>query len=128
VSLVDRLLASEEPSICLQVRLGVAGAAEAEVTHLREQVRRSARVTTLLSERNADGTISGHPYQKWSGAHWMLVALAELGYPAGDETLIPLREQTLDWLFSDDYLASLAKSTACLVCMARLKATRCGPC
>jgi hypothetical protein len=103
------LLASDEPSIRLQVRLGVEAPNEAEVTKLREQVRRSSRVATLLSERNANGTISGHPYQKWSGAHWVLVTLAELGYPPGDETLIPLRERTLDWLFSDDYLASLGK-------------------
>jgi hypothetical protein len=110
VSLVDRLLASDEPSVRLQVRLGVQQADEAQVTDLREQVRRSARVAALLSEREADGTISAHPYQaKWYGAHWVLVTLAELGYPAGDEALIPLRDQTLDWLFSQDYLGSLGK-------------------
>jgi hypothetical protein len=108
VSLVDRLLASEEPSIRLQVRRGLEEAGKAEVTELQEQVRRSPLVGTLLSERKADGTISAHPYRaKWYGAHWVLVTLAELGYPAEDETLIPLREQMLDWLFSDDYLSSL---------------------
>jgi hypothetical protein len=110
VDLVDRLLRSDEPSIRLQVRHRVQGAAEAEVADLREQVRRSSRVATLLSERNADGTISAHPYRaKWYGAHWVLVTLAELGYPAGDEALIPLREQMLDWLFSSDYLGSLGR-------------------
>ena len=43
------------------------------------------------------------------GAHWVLVTLAELGYPAGDESLIPLREQMLDWPFSGDYLGSLGR-------------------
>jgi hypothetical protein len=110
VDLVDRLLRSDEPSIRLQVRQGVQGATEAEVAHMREQVRRSSRVATLLSERGADGTIRAHPYRaKWYGAHWVLVTLAELGYPAGDEALIPLREQMLDWLFSSDYLGSLGK-------------------
>jgi hypothetical protein len=110
VDLVDRLLGSDEPSIRLQVRRGVLGASEAEVDDLREKVRRSSRVATLLSERNADGTISAHPYgAKWYGAHWVLVTLAELGYPAGDEALIPLREQMLDWLFSSDYLGSLGR-------------------
>jgi hypothetical protein len=109
VNLVDRLLGSDEPSIRLQVRLGVDRATEAHVTDTREQVRRSPRVATLLSERNSDGIINTHPYQKWCGAHWVLVTLAELGYPAGDEALIPLREQTLNWLFSDDYLGSFGK-------------------
>jgi hypothetical protein len=64
----------------------------------------------LLSERTAEGTISAHPYRaKWYGAHWVLVALAELGYPAEDETLLPLRDQMVDWLFSEDYLNSLGK-------------------
>jgi hypothetical protein len=110
VDLVDRLLRSDEPSIRLQVRQGVQGATEADVVDLREQVRRSSRVATLLSERGADGTIRAHPYRaKWDGAHWVLVTLAELGYPAGDEALIPLREQMLDWLFSSDYLGSLGR-------------------
>jgi hypothetical protein len=39
----------------------------------------------------------------------VLVTLAELGYPAGDESLILLREQMLDWLFSGDYLGSLGR-------------------
>ena len=108
MTLVDHLLASDEPSIRLQVRRGLEAASNAEATELQEQVRRSPRVATLLSERKADGTISAHPYRaKWYGAHWVLVTLAELGYPAEDQTLIPLREQMLDWLFSDDYLSSL---------------------
>jgi hypothetical protein len=109
VSLLDRLLESDEPSIRLQIRLGVEQADEAEVTDLRDHVRRSPRVAALLSERKADGTINAHPYAKWYGAHWVLVTLAELGYPAQDQTLIPLREQTLDWLFSEGYLGTLGK-------------------
>jgi hypothetical protein len=109
VSLLGRLLGSPEPSIRLEIRLGVEEAKDAEVTELREQVCGSARVAALLSERGADGRIDAHPYQKWSGAHWVLVTLAELGYPAEDETLIPLREQTLAWLFSDSYLSTLGK-------------------
>jgi len=77
---------------------------------LRQQVRSSARVVTLLSERGPDGLIDAHPYRaKWYGAHWVLVALAELGYPSGDSALIPLREQILGWLFSSDYLKSLGR-------------------
>jgi hypothetical protein len=52
----------------------------------------------LLSERDAEGRIAGHPYDKWRGAHWVLSMLADIGYPAGDEGLIPLRDQVLEWL------------------------------
>jgi len=61
----------------------------------------------LLSERRADGTIPYHPYQKWRGAHWVLWILAEMGYPAGDRSLLPLREQVLGWLLSDGHLKSV---------------------
>jgi hypothetical protein len=57
-------------------------------------------VQRLLSERQPEGTIPRHPYAKWDGAHWVLAALAELGYPPGDDALIPLREQVLSWLLS----------------------------
>lgn len=33
----------------------------------------------------------------------MLAALADLDYPAGDETLIPLREQVFGWLFGAEH-------------------------
>ena len=109
-NLIADLLESKEPSIRLQVRLGVQDAVESDISDMREQVRRSSRVATLLSERAADRTINAHPYRaKWYGAHWVLVTLAELGYPAGDETLIPRRDQTLSWLFTDDYLSSLGR-------------------
>lgn len=39
-----------------------------------------------------------HPYSKWYGAHWILVTLADLGYPPGDQGLVPLREQVYGWL------------------------------
>jgi hypothetical protein len=57
VNLPDRLLESDEPSIRLQVRLGIDNGSETEVTDMREQARQSPRVATLLSERNADGLI-----------------------------------------------------------------------
>jgi hypothetical protein len=95
---VERLLASGEPAIRLKVRAGVLG--EEPTPEAREEVRRSALVRALLSERQADGTIPNHPYTKWNGAHWVLATLADLGYPPGDETLVPLREQVYGWLLS----------------------------
>jgi len=68
-----------------------------------EMVRMSPRAGALLSERTADGEIPYHPYAKWYGAHWVLVTLAEMGYPPGDKGLIPLREQVYDWLFGEGH-------------------------
>jgi hypothetical protein len=56
-----------------------------------------------LSERGSDGKIPFHPYKKWYGAHWVLALLADLDYPKGDQTLIPLREQVYDWLLSEEH-------------------------
>jgi hypothetical protein len=93
---VDRLLDSDEPSVRLKVRRDLLG----EVVDV-EEVRRSARVRALLSEREEDGKIPRHPYTKWTGAFWVLALLAELSYPAGDRSLLPLRDQVYGWLLSD---------------------------
>jgi hypothetical protein len=37
------------------------------------------------------------------GAHWVLAALADIGYPPGDASLVPLREQVYGWLFSEEH-------------------------
>jgi hypothetical protein len=66
-----------------------------------DDVRTSERVRTLLSERGSDSKIPQHPYTKWTGAFWVLNLLAELGYPRGDTSLVPLRDQVYQWLLSD---------------------------
>lgn len=104
--IVARLLHSEEPSIRWRTLLGVLGVPPSDpaVITAAAAIPGSERVRRLLSERLVDGTLPFHPYSaKWRGAHWVLVALAELGYPAGDESLVPLREQALGWLLSPEY-------------------------
>ena len=39
----------------------------------------------------------------------MLAVLADLGYPRGDDDLIPLREQVYEWLLSPEHEKSVAK-------------------
>ncbi|WP_280221927.1 hypothetical protein [Nocardia neocaledoniensis] len=104
--IVARLLHSEEPSIRWRTLLGVLEAPPLDpaVVAAAAAIPGSARVRRLLSERLTDGTLPFHPYSaKWRGAHWVLVALTELGYPAGDDSLVPLREQALDWVLSPEY-------------------------
>jgi hypothetical protein len=52
-------------------------------------------VAALLADRG------GHPYhRKWSGAHWRLVSLVDLGAPAGFAPALSLAERVLHWVAS----------------------------
>lgn len=68
---------------------------------VREALRRipsGPRVRALLAGQRADGGFGVHPYQKWTGAHWRLVSLVELGLPAGHPPALRAAEQVLRWL------------------------------
>jgi len=41
----------------------------------------------------------------------VLAALADLGYPPGDQSLLPLREQVMEWLFSEEHTQYFKKRT-----------------
>src|SRR5712692_264300 len=107
------LAGSDEPSIAYKARVQLLGEdpAAPDVVQLRDAIRCSARVRALLAERGSDGTIPHHPYAKWYGAHWVLVALADLDYPADDIELILLREQVYALLFSAGGLRSITRHT-----------------
>ena len=104
-AVVEELLRSDELSIRLRARTEIVGEPfnSPGVKALRAEVKRSARVRALLSER-VGGALPHHPYAKWYGAHWILAALADLGYPKGDSSLAPMRAQVYDWLFSKEHL------------------------
>ncbi|MEI6509817.1 MAG: hypothetical protein WCO14_02595 [bacterium] len=63
----------------------------------------ASRTQALLAERDKEGEIPLHPYKKWQGAHWVLGLLAEMGYPHGDLSLVPLWKQECAWLLSADH-------------------------
>jgi hypothetical protein len=104
-NVIEKLLSSDEPSINYKVMVNVLGKStdSNEVKTIQDKIKSSQRVTELLSERREDGTIPYHPYAKWFGAHWILASLADIGYPSGDESLIPLRDQVYGWLFSSQH-------------------------
>jgi hypothetical protein len=107
---IKKLLESNEPSIRLRTNTEVLGRSigSRAVKELQEEVKHSERVRLLLSERK-NGILPWHPYAKWYGAHWILSVLADLGYPSGDKSLIPLREQVYEWLFSKGHLESVRR-------------------
>jgi hypothetical protein len=112
-TIIDQLLASEEPVIRYKVLVHLLdeNPNPPEIHQLQNEIKACDRVRHLLSERDADGKIHYHPYAKWYGAHWVLVTLADMDYPAGDDNLIPLREQVYAWLFSDGRLRSITRHT-----------------
>jgi hypothetical protein len=108
-SVLDTLLASEEPSIRWKTRVRVLGEpANSKANRaLREEIRKSPRVKTLTARRDKSRRITSKSsvYDKWQGAHWILATLADLGYPEGDDDLVPTRDAILDmWLHEDFYV------------------------
>ncbi len=100
---IDRLLASDEPSIRWKTRAHVLGESDTarRVRALRQEIRDSPRVRALLSGRDRAGRLvhGRSVYDKWRGAHWVLSTLADIGYPAGDRSLLPARDQLMThWL------------------------------
>jgi len=92
----------------------LAGDAESKkAKRLREEIRSSARVKALLANRDRRGRVEPrqNTYAKWQGAHWTLVTLADIGYPPGDESLAPIRDQVLDHWLSDSFYAEFEAST-----------------
>ncbi len=99
---VQKLLETDEPSIQYGARLHLLGEEPSSpgMRALQEKIRNSPRVRKLLSERDENGRIPHQPYRKWVGAHWVLTALADLHYPPGDQSLIPLRDQQYNTFFT----------------------------
>jgi hypothetical protein len=101
-ALIDKLLHSDNPSIRWKVRVGVLDEDPTArwIKALQRDIRCGPIVGALLSRRAANGRIKSRSvYDKWQGAHWVFAALAEVGYPARDEALAPLRDQVFEhWL------------------------------
>ena len=66
-------------------------------------------VSSLLSGQQSDGSFGGrHPYRKWTGAHWRLVSLVDLGITAADApSLLQAAGTVLDWLHSDQHRSQI---------------------
>ena len=61
---------------------------------------RERMTTGLLAGQLADGSFGCHPYRKWTGAHWRLVSLVELGLPPGHADGVAAAETVLNWIAS----------------------------
>ena len=59
---------------------------------------RNAAIARLLSGQCPDGSFGVHPYSKWTGAHWRLVSLVELGVPRSNLAARAAARTVLDWI------------------------------
>src|SRR5262245_50101401 len=94
-SAIEWLLASTEPGIVGQVKRDLLHEPEPpELTRVLE----GPKVQALLAGQHSDGGFGGHAYAKWTGAHWRLVSLVELGVPTGEPRCVAATEPVLAWL------------------------------
>lgn len=103
MSLTDSLCAHENPVVAHRARRLLAGESEASraMRTLRRAIGASEMATRLLRALNGERF---NPYRKWQGPHWTLYSLAEIGFPTGDERLLPLRQRVMDWMFAPAFL------------------------
>jgi hypothetical protein len=93
--LIEQL--KSEPALAWKVTVNILGAQpdSPAARQAAETTRNSPVVSAILAGRDT----TGHAYRKWTGSHWLLSILADLGYPPGDGSLRPLMDETFDsWL------------------------------
>jgi hypothetical protein len=93
---LDWLLTSDEPGIRMQARRDLL---DQDAADDAARVLDGPMVRALLDGQQADGGFGGHAYGKWTGAHWRLVSLVELGLPPGEPRALAAYETVLHWLF-----------------------------
>jgi hypothetical protein len=103
MTLADSLCAHENPVVAHRARRLLAGESESSpaMCKLRRAIGASEMAKRLLLAQNGERF---NPYRKWQGPHWTLYSLAEIGYPAGDNRLLPLRQRVMDWMFAPAFL------------------------
>ena len=103
MTLIDFLCAHENPVVAYRARRLLAGESEGSRTlrSLRRAIGSSEMAKRLLLGLKGERF---NPYRKWQGPHWTLYSLAEIGFPAGDERLLPLRQRVMDWMFAPAFL------------------------
>lgn len=71
----------------------------------------------LLARRTQLGTpgTARQVYYKWQGLHWVLASLADLGYPEGDESLLPIRDRVVGFWTGPNYFHEFEAKTEAAV-------------
>ncbi|NSW50978.1 MAG: hypothetical protein HPY85_00550 [Anaerolineae bacterium] len=109
--LIDSFIKNAESGIGLKLLVDVVGLPlnEAAVRGYQQTFQHSERVETLIAGARTSASRNAGSYDKWYGGHWVLSILADFPYPKGDERLLPLRGQQLDWLFGKRHQEMISK-------------------
>src|SRR5512132_2880919 len=89
---LEWLLASDEPAIGYLARREILGD---RVEPDSEAILAGPIASALLSGQKPTAASAAIPYKKWTGAHWRLASLVELGVPAGHPPAVALEWRTI---------------------------------
>jgi len=108
-STVNWLLQSKDPSVRYLTLTDILNMPKdsSEVEETRRRIPVGPRVSVLLDGQESDGGFGVHPYQKWTGAHWRLISLVELGIPEGYLPAIKATDLVLKWLLGDAHVRNV---------------------
>jgi hypothetical protein len=103
------LLHSEDPSVRYFALTELAGGVQdsPDAGRSRRLISKGPRFQKLLTGQKPDGGFGVHPYQKWTGAHWRLVSLVELGAPEGFRPATKATNLVLQWLLGEAHLSNV---------------------
>lgn len=99
-SAVQRLVASSDPSVRFLALTEVMQKppTATQVVAARRSIASGVKVRLLLAGQERDGGFRVHPYLKWTGGFWRLVALAELAMPPRHAGVRALANHVLRWV------------------------------
>src|SRR6266496_4846931 len=108
---VNWLLESDDPSIRYLTLTEILDrpSDSKEALAAKKQIPNGPIVKTLLEDQKPDGGFEVHPYQKWTGAHWRLVSLVELGVPPGFRPAVKATDLVLKWLLGEAHLGNVPR-------------------
>lgn len=108
---VEWLVATGNSSIRMLTLTEVLGKTSrtTAVQQARNAITRDPWVRALLQGQHSDGSFGNHPYSKWTGAHWRLVSLIELGIPPGHRRALKATDDVLRWLHRGEHAKSPPK-------------------
>src|SRR5437867_4474627 len=108
---VEWLLESENPSVRYFALKDLLDEPSNSTRLRAEQAKISGGlfVRSLLSGQQADGGFGVHPYAKWTGAHWRLVSLVELGIPTRHPKAVKMAGPVLEWLTGEKHRDGIKK-------------------
>jgi hypothetical protein len=110
-SVVEWLLKSEDPSVRFFTLTDILDKPKdfPEVEKTRRLIPAGPRVRILIDGQQSDGGFGAHPYQKWTGAHWRLVSLVELGIPQAFPPAVRATDLVLQWLLGEAHLSNVPR-------------------